>query len=86
MVDSKDGEIYPPPFEILGWAIPILKYEGKYVPTDEGFHPLAYRVESRLLIVRGCPEDKNCASYFYEWTGSRFKLIQKAIAASLFTR
>ena len=37
--------------------------------------PLAYKLDSRLLIARGCPEEENCGSYFYEWTGTKFKLI-----------
>ena len=54
--------------------------EGKYSSDQDEFQPLDFRLESSLLIVRGCPEEKNCASYFYEWTGSLFKLVQKAAA------
>jgi hypothetical protein len=45
--------------------------------NEDGFQPVAYKLTSRLLMVRGCPEEENCGSYFYEWTGSRFKLIRK---------
>ena len=45
--------------------------------------PLAYKLDSRLLVVRGCPKEENCGSYFFEWTGSRFKLIRKVAAASV---
>ncbi|MBZ5605341.1 MAG: hypothetical protein LAO79_23835 [Acidobacteriia bacterium] len=38
--------------------------------------PLAYKLESRLLIVHGCPEEKNCGTYFYEWTGVSLKLLR----------
>jgi hypothetical protein len=62
--------------------MPVLSYEGMHAPNHEGFHPLEYSVNSRLLIVRGCPEDQNCGSYFYEWTGSEFKLIRKISAVS----
>jgi hypothetical protein len=43
----------------------------------ESVEPLAYKLDSRLLIVRGCPEEKNCGTYCYEWTGTRFKPIRK---------
>jgi len=80
VIDAKDGKLYSSPFRTLGWGMPLLKYEGKFVPYEEGFTPLAYRLDSRLLTVRGCPEDSDCASYFYEWTGSTFKLIRRAAA------
>ena len=68
IVDAKDGRIYPAPFNALAWG---------NLPNEKGFEPLGYKLDSRLLIVRGCPEEENCASYFYDWTGSRFKLIRK---------
>ena len=82
LVDAKDGAVYAGPFKALGWGMPILTYEGKYSSDQDEFQPLDFRLESSLLIVRGCPEEKNCASYFYEWTGSLFKLVQKAAAVA----
>lgn len=66
IVDAKDGTIYRAPFTALTWGMAFIKGE-----------PLAYKLDSRLLIARGCPEEENCGSYFYEWTGTRFKLIRK---------
>jgi hypothetical protein len=83
IVDAKDGRIHDAPFTALEWGMPLLKYEGKYAPNLDGFEPLQYKLESRLLIARGCPEEENCASYFYEWTGSKFKLIRKVAALSV---
>jgi hypothetical protein len=80
LVDAKDGAVHVAPFKVLGWGVPGLTYEGKYSSDQDQFQPLDFRLESSLLIVRGCPEEKNCASYFYEWTGSLFKLVQKAAA------
>lgn len=77
LINAMTGEIHTTPFNELFWGMPIMKYETKYAPNDEGFNPLAYTRQSRLLIVRGCPEGRNCASYFYEWTGSTFKLLRK---------
>src|SRR5437016_4271739 len=82
IIDAKDGSVYNGPFSILGFGTP-LKYEGRYSPASDNFEPLSYRIDSRLLIVRGCPEDENCASYFYEWAGSRFKLIRKIPAVEV---
>lgn len=70
IVDAKTGNVNDGPFNILGYGV-ILDYaDGK----DE---PLSYKLDSRLLIVRGCPEDRNCAEYFYEWNGPGLRLIQK---------
>jgi len=68
IVDAKDGRIYDAPFTALAWGVPMMK---------DSVEPLAYKLDSRLLIVRGCPEEENCGSYFYEWMGTRFKLIRK---------
>ncbi len=69
IVDAKDGRIYDAPFQALAWGMAFMKAE-----------PLAYKLDSRLLIARGCPEEENCGSYFYEWTGTQFKLIRKVAA------
>ena len=82
IIDAKDGRVLDGPFSDLGWGISF-KYEGKYSSLSDNFEPLSYRIDSRLLIVRGCPEDENCASYFYEWTDSRFKLIRKIPAVEV---
>lgn len=82
IIDAKGGSVYDGPFSILGWGTPA-KYEGRYSPASESFKPLSYRIDSRLLIVRGCPEDENCASYFYEWADSRFKLLRKLPALTV---
>lgn len=70
IVDAKDGTIYDAPFSALAWGMAFMKEE-----------PLAYKLDSRLLIARGCPEEENCGAYFYEWTGTRFKLIRKVAQA-----
>jgi hypothetical protein len=74
--------VYDGPFSILSFGTP-LKYEGKYSAASDSFEPLSYRIDSRLLIVRGCPQEENCASYFYEWADSRFKLIRKVPAVEV---
>lgn len=67
LIDLKTGVIYGPPFDSL-WldAFATHGWRGK---------GLEYRNNSRLLVVDGCPTEK-CATYFYEWTGSKFRLVQ----------
>jgi len=73
IVDAKNGRIYDVPFAALAWGVPMMK---------ESVEPLTFKLDSRLLIVRGCPEEENCGSYFYDWTGTQFKLIRKVAAVS----
>lgn len=76
VVDAKSGDIYSSLFSILGYG-GVLQYAD--VP-EEQYEPLSYKLKSRLFVVRGCPEDENCATYFYEWKGSQFRLIRKIVA------
>lgn len=69
IVDNKTGATFDGPFNVLGYDLSYT-YEG-------GDEQLAFRVDSRLVIARGCPGEKDCGSYFYEWTGDAFKLIRK---------
>lgn len=81
LIDSSDGRVFDGPFQTLSWD--LVNYEGKYPSNANGFVPLSFHRDSRLLVARGCPQDKDCASYFYEWTGSQFKLLRKIPAVPL---
>jgi hypothetical protein len=80
IIDAKTGIIYDGPFGKLPFAVlsygRALQYDrdakGKYL-----YDELSYKLSSRLMVARGCPNEENCATYFYEWTGSEFKLLQK---------
>jgi hypothetical protein len=75
VVDAATGEIHHAPFKTVGWQLG--KYEGKYKSNDDKFEQLAYKLNSRLLIARGCLDDSDkCQSYFWEWTGGQFKLLK----------
>lgn len=75
IVDAKTGQVYNSPFGIVGWA------PGKYPDvSDDDFQMLSFQWNSRLLIVRGCPEDKDCGSYYYEWNAPTLKLLKKVAA------
>src|SRR5581483_12123079 len=80
IVDAANGAIYRAPFRNLGWA--MRKYEG-VASNDDKFKQLDYRLDSRLFIARGCPEETNCASYFWEWNGSQFKLLRRIASTPL---
>jgi hypothetical protein len=73
IVDAKDGRIFDAPFSALAWGVPMM---------TESVEPLAFKLDSRLLIARGCPEEENCGFYYYEWMGTKFKLIRKVAAVS----
>jgi hypothetical protein len=75
VVNAKTGDVNAGPFNILGYGAVLDYADGK----DE---PLSYKLDSRLLSVCGCPEDRNCAEYFYEWNGPGFRLVQKIRPAS----
>jgi hypothetical protein len=79
VADARTGDVYPGPFETLGYGS-VLNYVD--VPEDK-YEELSYNLRSRLLIVRGCPEEKNCGSYFYEWKGTTFRLIRYIPAVRL---
>jgi hypothetical protein len=67
LVDLATGRVYDGPFRTLGYGRPQV-YVG-------GESELEYRISSRLLITRGCPEDKDCGTYYFVWEGSRFRPV-----------
>lgn len=72
VVDAKTGQVFDGPFAILG-SMGLLRY-----PDDPGGQAdsLTFRPNSRLLIVRGCPEDDRCVSYYYQWRPPSFRLLR----------
>jgi hypothetical protein len=69
LVDNKTGRTFDGPFNLLGYDLAFV-YEG-------GEEQLEYRLDSRLIVARGCPGEKDCGTYYYEWADDRFKLIRK---------
>lgn len=82
VVDAKNGEVRDLPFGVLGYGSSLKFADGKSV-YDRDFEPLSFNVKSRLLVAHGCPEDKNCGAYYYEWTEPRFRLIRKFSATPI---
>jgi len=72
VVDAQTGEAYDGPFG----ALP--RTHVSLIPNVEADKTgLSYHEDSFLLVVRGCPNEKDCGAYFFEWTGSQFKLLRK---------
>jgi hypothetical protein len=72
IVDAGSGVVYDGPFGRLPKA---LVYLGPNV--DEDKTGMSYRLDSRLFVVRGCPNFTACGEYYYEWTGGGFKLLRE---------
>jgi hypothetical protein len=69
VVDAASGRVFDAPFKILS------------MPLSEGakgheYQGSVYQLKSKLLIADGCPEEKKCGTYYYEWTANRFKLLR----------
>jgi hypothetical protein len=70
VIDEKTGHVFEGPAETIAYP-PMFDY------PDEGDGPAAsFKLESKLLVIHGCPGETGCGSYYYEWTGSRFKLLR----------
>jgi hypothetical protein len=69
VVDEVTGKVFSTPFEIL--TTPIVSGEDAHE-----FKGAVYQLKSRLFIADGCPEDKMCATYYYEWKEDKFQLMR----------
>jgi hypothetical protein len=66
------GPINVGPYSV-GSGVPQVEYKGEQ-----------YRVDSTLLIVDGCIEGTcNCATRYYNWNGSAFKLLLSQASRTL---
>jgi hypothetical protein len=71
VIDNESGAVYESPFGSLPKADICL---GGGDPDDTG---VFYKPDSSLLIVRGCPNFKDCATFYYLWTGTQFKVLRR---------
>ncbi len=69
VVDAATGHVYDAPFNILSMPMP----QGE---KGHAYQGVVYQLKSRLLIADGCPEDKKCGLYIYEWKENQFKLLR----------
>lgn len=68
IVDAITGTVYDPPYKSVvgGDTQGLLEHWG-----------LHFELDSRLFIAQGCPEEKNCATRYYRWDGSRLELLKE---------
>ena len=73
IVDSQTGQVYfPPELSYVTWT----GYEG----TNFG---LQYRIDSRLLILNGSPEEKpQIGTFYYVWQTNTLRLIRTDLQRS----
>lgn len=70
VVDARTGDVYEGPFGALPKATVCLDGNA----AEPG---ISFRRDSSLLILKGCPDFKDCGVYYFQWTGSEFKLLRK---------
>ena len=71
IVDAKTGIVYSPRFYVAART----HFDEE---TDQPDEPLQFRIDSRLLIISGSPNEKNEGVYYYSWDGKRLALIKSA--------
>ena len=82
VIHEETGAVSRGPFTTLDFSAPLRFAGGSDSSKVDSFEPLAFRKDSRLLIVRGCPEENqnSCATFYYEWSGLKFRLLQRFTA------
>lgn len=72
VVDSQSGYVYDGP---VGIPPKGAVYLGPNVEEDKT--GIFYSANSSLFIVVGCPNYTKCGSYYYNWSGTQFKLLRQ---------
>ena len=72
IVDTKSGQVYRT-LEVF----PGTPLSGSGALGDEGETGMFYRLDSLLFILRGCPNFRKCAAYYYKWNGNQFTLLRR---------
>jgi hypothetical protein len=72
IVDETTGEVFSVPFRFLN--LPLV--QGTPDEPAHEFKGAVYKLKSRLFIVDGCPEGKQCATYYYEWKDEKFSVLR----------
>jgi hypothetical protein len=72
IIDCKTGRVYFPP---------MAETIGAVIPPGQSEEMLAYRSDSRLLIIAGAKDDshrqRTVGRFFYEWKNGRLALIRR---------
>lgn len=69
IIDEVSGTVYDPPFSGV-----TIKVSDKYEGGDPGYD---YKPDSRLLVARGCPDEADCGTHYYEWIAPTLKLLRR---------
>lgn len=72
LIDARSGAVYDGPFGTLPNA--TLAPDPNVDPDKSG---IFFHLDSFLLLARGCPNEKDCGTYYYRWTGARFELLRR---------
>jgi hypothetical protein len=70
VVDNQSGTVYEGPFGSLPKALVC------FGDLDVDHSGIAYRDNSSLLVLKGCPNNKACGAYYYQWTSNQWKLLR----------
>lgn len=71
IVDETNGKLFSPPFKVLTTP----QVQGTDDDPAHEFKGAVFQLKSRLLILDGCPEDKKCATYYYDWKDDQLKQL-----------
>jgi hypothetical protein len=72
VVDNYSGAVYDGPVGSLPHAAIYLG-----PPPDPSLTGVFYRQDSRLLVIKGCPNWRDCGAYYYEWRENSFILLKR---------
>jgi hypothetical protein len=61
-IDIKTGLVTRLPFTISNWPLSVTE-------------PLEFKIDSRLLAIRGSRDEKGSGTHYYEFLGDKFKLL-----------
>lgn len=77
VVDARTGRVYFPPFDCVSGNLHGLP-EG----LDKGDNP-AFRIDSKLLIIKGSRDEEGGGLYYYTFENNRFRLVHSIEDKSL---
>jgi len=63
VIDARTGRVYWLPMKVCCWPLEV---------ED----PLAYRIDSSLIVFTGSPDEEKQGVYYYKFEGNRFILLQ----------
>jgi hypothetical protein len=67
IVDAVTGKVFDTPFSGVSFGNP----QGGFF-QQSGIH---YQLNSSLLVIQGCPDEKDCAQHLYNWTGEKLEAV-----------